>query len=116
MNARTALLVLLFSLAAPAMAEPPPHAPAHGYRAKHQYVYYREREIYYEPARGLWFWIDGGDWRIGASLPAYYQQFTSGGVTVELDSDKPYTEHRYVVEHYGKGSKTKNKGKGHGRH
>ena len=92
-------------LAAPAFADPPDWAPAHGYRAKHEYVYYREREIYYAPESRLWFWLDGGDWRFGASLPGGYQQFTTGGVTIELGSDRPYTEHSYVVEHYGKGPK-----------
>ena len=105
---KTISTLLLFSaigLAAPAFADPPDHAPAHGYRAKHEYIYYREREIYYAPEVRQWFWIDGGDWRVGARLPERYQQFTSGGVRVELDTDRPYTEHRYVVDHYGKGPK-----------
>ena len=88
-------------------AAPPDHAPAHGYRAKHRYVYYPEREIYYAPESRLWFWISGGDWRFGASLPAAYQQYTSGGVSIELASDRPYTEHVHVVERYGKGPKHK---------
>lgn len=114
MNTKAVFLVLFIAGMTAAIAAPPPHAPAHGYRAKHEYVYYREREIYYEPERRLWFWIDGGDWRFGASLPAYFQQFTSGGISIQLDSDTPYTEHRYVVDHYGKGSKNKSKGKGKG--
>lgn len=101
---RPLLLSLSLITVLPALAAPPAHAPAHGYRAKHEYVYYREREIYYEPARSLWFWIDGGDWRFGARLPDHYQQYTSGGVRISLDSDRPYTEHRQVVERYGKGS------------
>lgn len=120
MNIRILLLTLGLGLLTPALAAPPAHAPAHGYRAKHQYVYYRDREIYYEPERRLWFWIDGGAWRVGASLPAYYQQFTSRGVTIELGSDTPYSEHRDVVREYGKGSKgsksSKNAGKGWNKH
>ena len=88
-------------------AAPPDHAPAYGYRAKHRYVYYPEREIYYAPESRLWFWISGGDWRFGAALPGAYQQYTSGGVSIELASDRPYTEHVHVVERYGKGPKHK---------
>ena len=48
-----------------------------------------------------------GDWHFGADLPVRLQQFTVGGVSIELDTDRPYTEHDYVVEHYGKGPKRK---------
>lgn len=82
-------------------ADPPPWAPAHGYRAKHEYIYYPSHQIYYEPARSLWFWLDGGDWRFGVDLPVYYRQYTRGGVTVVLDAERPYERHDYVVEHYG---------------
>lgn len=110
---RSVFTAAALMLTIPAIAAPPAHAPAHGYRAKHSYMYYPEREIYYAPATSLWFWIDGGDWRFGASLPSGYQQFTTGGITIELEADKPYTEHRYVVEHYGKGPKAKKSKHGH---
>lgn len=101
------LVIAAAMAAAPAalLADPPAHAPAHGYRAKHRYVYYPSQEIYYEPERGLWFWLDGGDWEFGLSLPTYYRQYTSGGISIELDTDKPYTEHHSVVSQYGGKSK-----------
>ena len=86
-----------------AFAQPPDWAPAHGYRAKHRYMYYPSHEVYYEPASTTWFWLDGGNWRFGASLPVYYQQYTRNGVWVDLDDDRPYRRHDYVVEHYGRG-------------
>jgi hypothetical protein len=107
-----AALLLLFTCAgvAPAFADPPPHAPAHGWRAKHRYTYYRDHEIYYSPESRIWFWMDrDGDWRFGADLPVRLQQFTVGGVSIELDTDRPYREHAYVVERYGKGPKRKHK-------
>ncbi|HSW14354.1 MAG TPA: hypothetical protein VLI06_16020 [Solimonas sp.] len=98
-----ALLALAAAMPVPAAwADPPGWAPAHGYRAKHRYVYYPTHEIYYEPASSLWFWLDGGGWRFGASLPVYYQQYTRGGISIELDADRPYHRHDYVVEHYGR--------------
>lgn len=100
------LLVVVALLAVPvaaSWADPPPWAPAHGERAKHRYVYYPSHQIYFEPAQGLWFWLDGGNWQFGASLPVYYRQYTTGGVRIELDTDRPYTQHSYVVEQYGAG-------------
>lgn len=105
------LFFLALGIAAPSFAVPPDHAPAHGYRAKHDYVYYREREIYYAPATSQWFWNDGGNWRGDLRLPERYQQFTSGGVRIALGTDRPYTEHRHVVERYGKGPKKSKKSK-----
>ena len=112
----TLLLLLVIGLGCPAFAAPPDHAPAHGYRAKHEYIYYREREIYYAPDTSQWFWIEGRDWRFGARLPDRYQQFTSDGVRIQLDTDRPYIEHRYVVEHYGKGPKGSRRSKYKNRH
>lgn len=105
---RATLLGTALALSVPvAWAEPPSHAPAHGYRAKHRYVYYPEREIYYAPETRLWFWLLGNDWRSGERLPAGYQQYTSDGISIELGSDRPYTDHSRVVREYGKGPKRK---------
>lgn len=110
-----ALVVLLScSWLAPAFAAPPAHAPAHGYRAKHRYTYYRDHEIYYSPESNFWFWMgNDGEWRSGINLPVRLQQYTVGGISIELGSDKPYREHAYVVERYGKGSGRKSKHKHH---
>ncbi len=58
------LLVAWIGLPSSAQADPPPWAPAHGYRAKeYRYVYYPHHEVYYAPATQHWFWLDGGRWR-----------------------------------------------------
>jgi hypothetical protein len=49
-------------MATPAMADPPPHAPAWGKRAKEQQRIYDDRGRYYEPrrlSRGDRIWRDG---------------------------------------------------------
>lgn len=99
----TALLALGVACAAPVWAGgPPPWAPAHGWRAKHHYTYYPEGEIYYAPDTRMWFWLDGGSWRSGISLPLDFQGYVrTGGVSIELGDERPYVEHTYVVEHYG---------------
>ena len=98
---------------APAYADPPPWAPAHGYRAKHNYVYYPAREVYYAPETRTWFWLSsGGGWHVGASLPHAYVPYTrTGGVPIVLETAHPYERHTYVVEHYGKHKHKKHKHK-----
>ncbi|MDE2226085.1 MAG: hypothetical protein KGJ46_12505 [Xanthomonadaceae bacterium] len=85
-----------------AYADPPPWAPAHGWRAKHQYVYYPSAEVYYEPASSMWFWLGGNGWQAGVSLPVALQGYVSvGGVNISLDADRPYLQNDYVVQRYG---------------
>ena len=88
--------------ATPALADPPPWAPAHGWRAKHQYVYYPSAEVYYEPASRMWFWLGGDGWQAGISLPIALQGYVGvGGVNIALDVDRPYLRNDYVVGRYG---------------
>ena len=102
----------------PAQAEPPPWAPAHGHRAKqeaarsYRYVYYPAQQVYYAPEQGLWFWMSGSNWRFGANLPMQFQAGSASGVSVTLASTRPYTEHVYVEERYGRPWREKH---GHGK-
>ncbi len=75
---------------------PPPHAPAHGYRAKHRYRYYPSREVYYDTGRRLYFYIEGGHWKSGVSLPDHLGVDLGGYQTVEIDSDTPYAHHEKI--------------------
>jgi hypothetical protein len=94
-------------------ADPPPWAPAHGQRAKqHPYTYYPEYGIYYGPESRMWFWLEGSSWRIGATLPVDYRPYTTGGVSIELGTERPYEEHNLVVDQYGKPKKMKHRNKG----
>ncbi|NJD35253.1 MAG: hypothetical protein FIA96_10550 [Betaproteobacteria bacterium] len=102
-SAAMALLAGWLALPSPVLAEPPPWAPAHGYRAKlHRYVYYPQHEVYYAPTSQLWFWLDGGNWRAGAILPGRIAVAGSQGVAVVLGTERPYEMNTYVVERYGK--------------
>ncbi|MDQ9171955.1 hypothetical protein Q8A64_16190 [Oxalobacteraceae bacterium R-40] len=90
-----------------AHATPPDHAPAHGYRAKHvhhhKYVYYPAQQVYYAPTQGVWFWLNGGTWQAGASLPVRYHAYRQyQGIPVTLDTSRPYVKHVYVEKHYGR--------------
>jgi hypothetical protein len=93
---------------------PPAHAPAHGYRAKHQYRYYPSRSVYYDTGRELYFYLKGNSWEVGASLPSSLRVGLGDSVSIELDTEKPYIYHADHVKKYPPGqmkkkNKTKNK-------
>ena len=89
---------------------PPAHAPAHGYRAKHQYRYYPSQKVYHDSDRGLYFYLKGYNWEIGASLPSNVRADLGESVTIELDTDKPYVHN---ADHVKKYPPKKPKGKKH---
>ena len=91
---------------------PPAHAPAHGYRVKHKYRYYPSRSVYYDTGRGLYFYLNGNNWEVGASLPSSFRVGLGSSVSIELDTDKPYIHHAEHVKKYPPGKvKKKNKKK-----
>ena len=89
---------------------PPAHAPAHGYRAKYQYRYYPSRSVYYDTGRGLYFYLKGDNWEVGATLPSHIRIGLGDSVSIELDTDKPYLYHADHVKKYPPGQ-TKKKDK-----
>lgn len=106
--------LMLAVTSAPVLADPPPWAPAHGQRAKqarpYNYVYYPQRQLYYAPATQQWFWLSNGQWRFGVSLPVTYRGTVgNGGIPLVLHSSRPYTEHVYVEQTYGRPWRAKHK-------
>jgi hypothetical protein len=81
---------------------PPPHAPAHGYRAKHQYRYYPNCNVYHEAARGVYFYLKGEGWAVGASLPLELQSNLGASVSLEMDTDRPYEHNAEHQRQYPK--------------
>jgi hypothetical protein len=91
---------------------PPAHAPAHGYRAKYQYRYYPSSHVYQDTERGIYFYLKGDKWEVGASLPLPLKEGLGESVSLELDTDKPYIHHAEHVKKYPpKKSKPKKKKK-----
>jgi hypothetical protein len=82
---------------------PPPHATAYGYRAKYQYRYYPDCSVYHDTDRGLYFYLKGDNWEIGASLPTNLRMALGESVSLELDTDKPYIYHAEHVKQYPPG-------------
>ena len=93
---------------------PPPYAPAHGYRAKHQYRYYPSCSIYYDTGRRLYFYLKGDNWEVGASLPSKLKVGLGESVTLELETTKPYLHHAEHAEKY-RPKTHKNKKNKHGK-
>ncbi len=94
---------------------PPPWAPAHGHRAKYYYYYYPECQVYFDVGRRIYFYYQGGGWQVSASLPSRIQIVAGEYVRLEMDVDRPYVHHHYVVKHYPPGHFKKHKGKGKGK-
>ena len=87
---------------------PPAHAPAHGYRAKHKYQYYPDCKVYHDTDRGVYFYLKGDNWEVGASLPLPLKDNLGTSVSLELDTDKPYAHN---AEHTKQYPSKKSKGK-----
>ena len=87
---------------------PPAHAPAHGYRAKHQYRYYPSNNVYEDTEKGIYFYLKGDRWEVGASLPLPLKEGMGESVSLELETDKPYVHHAEHVKKYPP-KKTKSK-------
>ena len=79
---------------------PPAYAPANGYRAKYQYSYYPSQNVYHDPDRGLYFYLKGNNWEVGASLPSHLRPGLGESVTLDLETDKPYVHNAEHVKKY----------------
>jgi len=93
---------------------PPAHAPAHGVRAR-TYVYYPSSYVYFDSAGGRYFYMVGGTWTVSASLPVGITIVASEGVSLELDTDRPYTHFHTHKAKYPPGQLKKVPGKGPGK-
>jgi hypothetical protein len=94
---------------------PPPHAPAHGYRAKHRYSYYPDVRVYFDAGRGRYFYPDGSAWRVSVSLPDRFRIRLGTPVIIDMDSGRPYLKNRDHVRKYPP-SRMKKKGRGKKHH
>jgi len=90
---------------------PPPHAPAHGYRAKYMYRYYPSAMIYFDITRKVYFYFAGGAWRVSVSLPANLKVRLGDHIAIEMDTDKPYRDFEKHKAKYPPGQLKKKKKK-----
>jgi len=93
---------------------PPAHAPAYGRRAqqRYRYDYYPDAEVYFDTGRGVYFYLSDGHWQVSATLPQRLRIRLGEHVSIEMDSDKPYSKHAAHRDKYPPGQlKKKNKNK-----
>jgi len=91
---------------------PPAHAKAHGHRAKYQYHYYPDTSVYYDTGRSVYFYLNSsGAWRMTVSLPRSLQIRLGDNVTIQMESDRPYSEYYQHKKKYPSKNKKKHKRK-----
>lgn len=70
---------------------PPLWAPAYGRRAQvYRYYYYPEAEVYYNVVTNSYFYLHGGRWQVGVSLPSTLFINPNAYVSLDLATDRPY--------------------------
>jgi hypothetical protein len=79
---------------------PPPWAPAHGFRRNRGYYYYPGADVYYRPDDRMWFFLDGGTWRVGVNLPTAIRVDFDRSVSLTMETDQPYQFHEKVRTYY----------------
>jgi len=94
---------------------PPDHAPAHGYRAKHNYYYYPDSHVYFDTGRSVYFYLSDGAWKVSASLPGSLKVSLGSRVSIEMDSDKPYTKYSEHRSQFPPGHKKAKQAKANGK-
>lgn len=100
MNTRTLASAVLLAMGA-AAASPVVFADTTTVVTKHHYVYYGDHQIYFAPDTKTYYWQKEGRWESGAALPAESQVYVkAGGVDLDLDTERPYERHEWVVKHY----------------
>ena len=88
---------------------PPSHAPAHGNRSKRQYQYFPSSSVYHDSDRSLYFYFNGSNWQVAASLPNDIKVQLGNSVSIELETDKPYIYNEQHQEQYPPGQMKKTK-------
>ncbi|MFD1772270.1 hypothetical protein [Sphingobacterium suaedae] len=70
----------------------PSWARAHRYDARH-HVYFRDYRTFYDPYRGGYVYLDGGNWRFSASIPSFMINVDLGRANIRVMNDVPVDRH-----------------------
>ncbi|MEN3045034.1 MAG: hypothetical protein ABDH37_07475 [Candidatus Hydrothermales bacterium] len=99
---KKSLIFLTFIIGCVAVVEdrrgPPPHAEAHGYRAKYLFWYYPSLEIYYDVKREIYIINKEGEWVEIKTKPKGIE--VTEYVIIETFDDKPWKKHSYYKKKY----------------
>lgn len=86
-----------FLLPKPPMPKIKTKAPS---SVKHRYNYYPDAQVYFDPARQLYFFMEANRWLARAVLPREINVSIGPPVVVDLDSERPYDRHDDVRRIY----------------
>lgn len=108
MNMRTnfitaTAIAIGFAAAMPAMAQPTEttQTTTTVKKSQHHYVYYGDHDIYFAPETKTYYWQADGAWTSGAELPTASRGYvTSGGMKIDLDTERPYERSDVVIKQY----------------
>ena len=64
------------------------------------YRYYPSCSVYYDIERSLYYYLEGDDWIISASLPGNFEWKLGDYVKIDMDTDKPYIDHKKHVKKF----------------
>jgi hypothetical protein len=69
--------------------------------------------VYYDTGRKIYFYLQGHNWRVSASLPNTLRVKLGDFVGIEMDTDRPYTHHKAHKAKYPPGQLKHKKHKKH---
>jgi hypothetical protein len=70
-------------------------------KGHHHYVYYGDHDIYFAPETKTYYWQQDGAWKSGEELPVASRGYvTSGGMKIDLDTERPYERNDQVIKQY----------------
>src|SRR5438128_1668259 len=78
---------------------PVPRPVAAGYA----YWYYPDVQVYYYPTTHVYWWFEGGTWASGPRPPRTVVLRESSRVSLNLPSDRPWSEHETVIKQHPPG-------------
>jgi len=81
----------------------------HQQRPQHNYYYYPDVNVYYDPGPSIYFWFENDNWHHDRRLPSHIR-VPKNHIRFRSDADKPYNVHDKVVERYRSDEKFKQSG------
>jgi len=66
----------------------------------YSYRYYPSCYVYYDIDRSLYYYLEGDVWKQSASLSSNLERKLGDYVIIEMDTDKPYIEHKKHAQYF----------------
>jgi len=75
-------------------------SPETASKQNYSYRYYPSCSVYYDIHRRLYFYLEGENWKISASLFSNLERKLGDYVKIEMDNDKPYIDNDKHVKKF----------------